>query len=188
MPGVLEHQIPYSGGVLRGVGRSSRQVLLLLLAASALLGCGQQAIRPPSGPQATPSPDRATAVIQRSCATTPKADILARDVTFMQNVLLRQQAQLQRVADDISGAVPGGNLANDTQLAQANARQLVDLVLLSTLCSPFKGRLLAAARELAAADDALVQAASGGDAGAAVQAAQARFQALKTITDTPPAA
>ena len=124
----------------------------------------------------------------RSCATTAKADIQARDVTFMQSSLLRQEAQLQRVADDISGAVPGGNLANDTQLAQVNARQLVDLVSQSTLCSPFKEKLLTAAKELSAADDALVQAVSAGDVAGALQVAQAKFQALKAITQNPPAA
>ena len=164
------------------------RALVVVLAVAGLAACGQQAIRAPSGPQAAPSPDPATAVMHRACSTTPKSDIQSRDVTFMQSAMLRQEAQLQRVADDVSGAVPGGNLPVDTDLARANARQLADLVAQSTLCSPFKEKLVAASKELATVDEALPAAAAGGDIAASLQAAQDKFRALKTLTESAPGA
>lgn len=73
-------------------------------------------------------------MINRGCANAAHQGPEATDVSFMHSSLLRQQAQLQRVADDLTGAVPGGNLANDAPLAQGNARQITDLVTRSTLC------------------------------------------------------
>lgn len=162
------------------------RAVLVVAALGGLVACGQQVIQPPHGPQASAAPDRATAVINRTCARTPRSDIQALDVTFMHSSLLRQEAQLQRVSDDLTGAVPAGNIPTDTQLADANGRQLVDLVGQSTLCSPFKEKLVAASRELAAADDELAQSAGGGDVAGALQTAQDKFQALKDITQNPP--
>jgi len=159
-----------------------------VLAALVLTACGPAAIQDPSGPRASPTPDAATAVMRRACSTTPRSDAQARDVTFMQSSLLRQETQLQRVFDDLSGAVPGGNLAADVRLPQANAKDLVTLVEQSTLCSPFKEKLLAATRDLATADNALATAAGGGDVGGAVQSAQAMLKTLRTITENPPPA
>jgi hypothetical protein len=152
-----------------------------------LAACGDPAIKPPSGPTASPSVDSATQIMRRACATLPRTDTQARDVTFMQSAMIRQGAQLQRVSDDLTGAVPGGNLATDTQLAQANSRQLVDLVAQSNLCSPLKEKLLAGSRDLATADDALAQAAgSGGDVAGALQRAQSRYQVLQGLVQTLP--
>ncbi|MFN2463223.1 MAG: hypothetical protein ABR573_04875 [Candidatus Dormibacteria bacterium] len=124
--------------------------------------------------------------MQRACATTPKSDVQARDLGFMQSSILRQDAQLQRVADDLSGAVPGGNLPFDVNLAQFNARDLTDLVSRSTLCSPLKEKLLTAAKQLQTADEDLAQVASGGDVAASLETARSRFDALKSITQNPP--
>lgn len=122
-------------------------------------------------------------MINRGCANAAHQGPEATDVSFMHSSLLRQQAQLQRVADDLTGAVPGGNLANDAPLAQGNARQITDLVTRSTLCSPFREQLAAAAKNLASADDALV---SAGDVQAALTNSQAALQALTAIADHPP--
>lgn len=151
-----------------------------------LAACGDPAISAPSGPRASVAPDGATAVLRRSCAAATKADIQARDVTFMQSAMLRQEAQLQRVADDLTGAVPNGNIPTDTQLADSNARQIVDLVEKSNLCTLFREKLLAAAQGLATADDTLAASSAGSDVAAALQAAQDRLQAVKAIIQNPP--
>ncbi|GAC1580099.1 MAG: hypothetical protein NVS3B24_14750 [Candidatus Dormibacteria bacterium] len=189
--GPAEAVISYSGGVVRVLiavlarRRRARSGALLAVAV-ALTACGPAAIKAPTGPGASATPDAATAVMRRACSTVPRSDAQARDVTFIQSSLLRQESQLQRVADDLSGAVPGGNLGTDTQLPQANAKDLVSLVEQSTLCSPYKEKLLAAARDLATADDALARAAGGGDVGGAVQSAQAMLRSLRAITENPP--
>jgi len=186
----LRH-ISYSGEVVREIRRRKYvsgalgRFLVLVLALAGLAACGQQVIRAPTGPQAAPSPDPATAVMHRACSTAPKSDIQARDVTFMQSAMLRQGAQLQRVADDLSGAVPGGNLSVDTDLARSNARELADLVAKSTLCSPFKEKLVVASKDLATADDTLVSATGGGNVATSLQASEDKLQALKTLTETP---
>jgi hypothetical protein len=151
----------------------------------ALAGCGAQTPpTAPRGPGASASPAPAQAVINRGCAGTPQPDAGAIDTRFLQSSMLRQEADLQRVADDLSGAVPGGDLPTDTRLAQENARQLVDLVNRSTLCSPFREKLGTAAAALSGADDALVQAGDGG-VDPALRAAMAKFQALKSLSEDP---
>ena len=152
------------------------------LALALLVGACGSSVASPSGPYASPKPSGAQAVIARGCADSREGPE-ATDVAFVQDALPRQQADLQRVSDDISGAVPGGNLQTDTGLAATNAHELVDLVSRSTLCSPFREDLLKAAKDLSAADDAL--SSSGGDAGA-LATAQAAFAALKAIADNPP--
>lgn len=136
----------------------------------------------PNGPYAKASPGPAQAVINRGCANAAHEGPETTDVGFVKSSLLRQQAQLQRVADDLSGAVPGGDLPTDTGLAQANAKVIVDLVGKSTLCSPFREKLLDAARALVAADDSLV-AGAGTDT---LQRAQAALDNLNAIAAHPP--
>lgn len=153
--------------------------LLALLAACS----GPATATDPKGPFASPTPAPAQLVINRGCANAAHEGPEATDVSFMQSALLRQQAELQRVSDDLTGAVPGGNLANDAPLAQANARQLTDLVSRSTLCSPFREQLADAARKLAAADDSLV---ASSDTPTALENAQSAFQALRAIADHAP--
>ncbi len=147
-----------------------------------LAACSNPIPGDPHGPYAPASPAPAQAVINRGCNNTPHQGPEATDVGFIKSSLLRQKAQLQRVDDDLTGAVPGGNLPGDAGLAQANARVIVDLAEKSTLCSPFKGKLLAAARTLASADDALA-GAPGGDS---LQGALSAFDALSAIASNPP--
>ena len=151
-----------------------------------MAACGGPADSSPRGPFASPTPAPAQRVINQGCANAAHEGPEATDIGFMQSSLLRQEADLQRVSDDVTGAVPGGNLGTDTPLAQANAKQLVTLVTASTLCSPFREDLATAARALAAKDDALVAAVSGGDVASALADAQAAFAALKAIADHPP--
>jgi hypothetical protein len=148
----------------------------------ALTACANPPPANPNGPYAAASPGPAQAVINRGCANAAHEGPEATDVGFVKSSLLRQQAQLQRVADDLTGAVPGGNLPTDAGLAQANAKVIVDLVGKSTLCSPFREKLLDAARALAAADDSLV----AGSATDTLQRAQAALDNLNAIAAHPP--
>lgn len=163
----------------RGWPAAGAAVLALLVAA-----CANPSAKDPQGPYASPTPAPAQQVINRGCANAAHEGPEATDVSFMKSALLRQEADLQRISDDLTGAVPGGNLATDTALAQANAHDVVNLVTKSTLCSPFREKLGDAARKLATADDSL--ATTGGDATAGLQGSQAAFQALKAVADNPP--
>jgi hypothetical protein len=137
----------------------------------------------PSGPYASPTPAPAQRVILRGCNNASHEGPEATDVGFVTSSLLRQESDLQRVADDISGAVPGGDPPNDARLAQTNAHSIVDLINRSTLCSPFREKLAAAARDLAAADDALAGAPTDVST---LEHAQSADEALKSIAANPP--
>lgn len=150
-----------------------------------LSACSNSIPGNPKGPYASPSPGPAQAVINRGCANGSHEGPEAADVGFVKSSLIRQDAALQRVSDDITGAVPGGNLPVDTALARANAQDIVDLVTRSTLCSPFKEKLAAAAKTLATADGALAQSA-GDPAQPALNQARTAFQALQAIANNPP--
>jgi hypothetical protein len=151
-----------------------------------LAACGNSLTTAPQGPYASATPAPAQRVINRGCANAAHEGPEATDISFMETALLRQEADLQRVGDDLSGAVPGGDINKDPGLAQANAAQLVSLVSKSTLCSPFREDLASAAAKLATADDTLASSVGGGDVNGALQASLAAFQALKAIADHPP--
>ena len=177
--------IPYPRAVAAQTRTRIRFTAVLGLLA-VLAACAGPADSGPKGPFASPTPAPAQRVINQGCANAAHEGPEATDIGFMQSALLRQEADLQRVSDDVTGAVPGGDLATDAPLAQANAKQVVDLVTNSTLCSPFREDLATAARGLAAKDDALAAAAGGGDVATALQDAQAALAALKAIADHPP--
>lgn len=184
LTGAAPCSIPYSGAVAGPIIQARWRLAGALGVLAVLAACGgPPGAADPKGPFASPTPAPAQLVINRGCANAAHEGPEATDVSFMQSALLRQQSELQRVADDLSGAVPGGNLAADAPLAQANARQLVDLVSRSTLCSPFREQLAAAAKSLLSADDALV---GSGDTPGALRTSQAAFQALKAVADHPP--
>jgi hypothetical protein len=156
---------------------------LAVLLLAGLAACSNPLAGSPQGPYASPTPRPAQAVIQRGCANGAHEGPEATDVGFVRSSLIRQEAALQRVSDDITGAVPGGNPPVDAGLARNNANEIVDLVTRSTLCSPFKEKLATAGKQLATADLALAQAP--GDQSALDQARGA-FEALKAVANNPP--
>jgi hypothetical protein len=139
----------------------------------------------PTGPYASPTPGPAQAVIIRGCANGSHEGPEATDVGFVKSSLIRQDAALGRVGDDITGAVPGGNFPVDTALARANAQDIADLVSRSTLCSPFKEKLAAAAKALVAADTTLA-GTTADSAQVTLDQARAAFIALQGIANNPP--
>ena len=145
--------------------------LLLLLAA-----CGDT-FGAPSGPFASPQPRAPQDVAARGCGagSTPGAG----DVELVRTAAIRQGTELQRVADDLSGAVPGGNLRTDTALAVANAQALRILIGGSNLCLAVRQRLLPQADGLAGVDGEMEAAArSGGDVKGSLAKARAVYDAL----------
>ncbi|HEV3232738.1 MAG TPA: hypothetical protein VG245_10860 [Candidatus Dormibacteraeota bacterium] len=142
-----------------------------------MAACGEGTYSAPSGPFASPGPSAPAAVAARGCGagSTPGP----ADVQFAQTAVIRQGTELRRVADDLSGAVPGGDLAGDTQLALHDAQALRDLFAASNLCAAVRAPLAAKAATLAGADTDLVAAGhSGGDVTAALAKAQAAYQDL----------
>jgi hypothetical protein len=156
-----------------------------LLALAFFAGCAENVTSDPRGPYASPNQSPAQAVIAQGCASSALPGQLSTDVEFVRTALVRQEAILQRVSEDITGAVPGGEFTKDAGLAKTNARQIMDLVDRSTLCSPYKEGLSAAAKELVKADDALAAATAGSEQ-AALQSSQAALQALKAKVENPP--
>jgi hypothetical protein len=100
-----------------------------------------------------------------------------------------QVALLQRVSDDLTGAVPGGDLATDTKLALQDATGISERLNSSSLCDKLRTPLLAKAKALVEADSALDQAGHGsGDVAAALQRAQAAYQDLDSAIKSAAAA
>ncbi|MHB8509605.1 MAG: hypothetical protein ACYDGR_13320 [Candidatus Dormibacteria bacterium] len=142
----------------------------VLIATLWLSGCGQQVFRNPVGPYNRPSPSPQVIVATRGCGNgeTPAPDAL----TFPRTQMIRQGTDLDRVADDLSGAVPGGNLAADSDRALVDAQQVEQAVQASNLCPAVRGPLVSRLDALTVADQALVNAAPG-DAGAALDRSRA---------------
>jgi len=151
-----------------------RGLLLVPLLGLVTCGPGEKA---PTGPFATPSASTVTRVAQRTCATPGPSR--QQDLQFISIQLIRQGTDLDRVGDDISGAVPGGNVSADAQRALHDAQQIDSSLKASILCQPLKDQLGPKARDLVAADSALVNAAgAGGDTTSALNQARTSYQAL----------
>lgn len=138
------------------------------------VGCEANSSQP-NGPYASPGPSAPQAVVQRGCAnlTAPPSP----DISFARDLLIRQGTLLQRVADDVSGAVPGGDLKGDAELTAASARSIADSFQSSTLCADLKAKLVTRSRALLDADTRLAQAAAPGSASPDVSAALAQGRA-----------
>ena len=136
-------------------------------------------------PYASPNQSPPAAVASRSCDKVKKgSDTVGIDNAKVE--LIRQGTDLQRISDDLTGAVPGGNFAVDSKLALRDATDLQNRLATSNLCDPLRSQLVAKAKLLKDADAGLV--ATQGDAGAAsaLQAAQAAYKALSDVVNNPP--
>jgi hypothetical protein len=139
----------------------------------------------PQGPFASPPVNAPEAVAQRGCGATSTPS--PPDLRFMQTSTIRQGTDLQRVADDLDGRVPGGNLQVDTALAAHDAQALEDLIATSGLCPAVRGPLAARAAALAQADLELeVAGRAGQDAAAALARARAAYQQLAASVSPSP--
>jgi hypothetical protein len=132
--------------------RGGLVVVILLLA-----GCDSGGAAP-SGPYASPGPSAPQAVVEHGCASLKAPP--SPDVSFARDLLIRQGTLLARVADDLGGTVPGGDLRVDTELTVANARGIADAFQSSTLCADLKDKLVAKSRVLFDADTKLAQVAA----------------------------
>lgn len=152
------------------------------MAASALLAmslaaCGTTTYSPPTGPYATPEKSAPEAVALRGC--TPDHPASSTQLDHLRILSLRQESDLQRIDDDLTGAVPGGNLATDTDLAVKQAQTMVDDVGTSDICPALKDPVNAKLRALLQADVQTYQAAhGGGDTSSTLAAARAAFNDL----------
>jgi hypothetical protein len=159
-----------------------RAPLILVFGTAVLLAACDSDQKGVVGPGATPQPTAPVQVVLNGCKQVKGLE--KGDITFMKSQIVRQQTDLQRVDDDITGAVPGGDLTGDTKLAESEAKLLADRINSSTLCAKVRGALLNKANALANADTALVVAVgSSGDVAGALKASQAAFQDLKSAVD-----
>jgi hypothetical protein len=156
-----------------------RQSLLLgVLTGLMLTACGDSQPGAVVGPGASPEPPAAMRVLQRTCKEAG-ANVDKAAIEFARTSMIRQGTDLQRVADDIKGTVPGGNLAEDAKRAQVEAQALVDRLAYSNICQPLRDNLNNKAHELLVADTALAQAAAqGGDVATALATGQTAYAAL----------
>ena len=150
-----------------------------------IAACGSSSTIDPNGPYASPRVSPPAQIVGRMCAS-PPVNRQATDTDGLRILLIRQGTDLGRISDDLTGAVPGGNFPVDTGLAKRDAEELTAQIKTSALCEPFKGRLVAAAKDLVDADTAL--AASDGTAGAAdlLTTSQMKYQAINDLINNPP--
>jgi hypothetical protein len=156
-------------------------VLLLVVTA-----CGDKAPNPTTNPPyASPGLSAPAAVASRSCDTV-KAGTAPSGLDAAKVLVLRQGADLQRVSDTLTGAVPGGNFSVDAGLVARDATDLLGVLAGSNLCEPAKSALVGKAQALRDADQALVATAGGAAAAAALQASQDAYRALSDLVQNPP--
>jgi hypothetical protein len=145
-----------------------------------LAACGQaQEFRAPIGPYNSPSPSPQVIVASRGCGG--GQPVAADALVYPRTELIRQGTDLQRVADDISGAVPGGDPTKDTGLALGDAQQVEQAVAASNLCAAVRDPLVSRLHALVVADQALVDSAAGGGTAAALDHSRAALQDLQTF-------
>jgi hypothetical protein len=155
--------------------------LLLIVAA-----CGEKAVDTRTNPPyASPALSPPAAVASRSCDSV-NAGSSPNGVEAARVLIIRQGADLQRVSDTLSGAVPGGNFKVDAGLALRDATDLHDGLAASNLCEPAKSAMAGKAQALKDADQALVATGGGAGAAAALQAAQDAYKALGEVVQNPP--
>src|SRR5579864_1044243 len=122
--------------------------LLACLALSAgLAACGDSVDTSTNPPYASPRVSSGDAVIARSCEAV-KAGKVPNGLANLQVSLVRQGTDLQRISDDLSGAVPGGNFGVDVDLVVTNAQDIQARISGSNVCQPVKAQLMAKAAAL----------------------------------------
>ena len=173
----------YSVAVLRGaVSRINYLGLLAVLALPVgLAACGDSANNSATNPPyASPQMGPADSVLSRSCdkVKSGKASDLVPDVKV---ALIRQGTQLQRISDDLTGAVPGGNFGVDVDLVVSNAQDVVTRIKASNLCDPLKTQLGDKATALRDSDVNLKATGGGATAGSALQASLDAYAAINKL-------
>src|SRR5258708_2497560 len=135
--------------------RVNRRVGTCLFAGLALTAglaaCGDTIASSTSPPYASPRVSSRDAVIARSCEAV-KAGKVPSGLATLEGSLVRQGTDLQRISDDVSGAVPGGNFGVDVELVVANAQDILARISGSNVCEPVKAQLMARASALKGAD------------------------------------
>ena len=131
-------------------------------------------------PYASPQMSPGDAVLARSCDKV-KAGKAPDGLADVKVSLIRQGTDLQRISDDLTGAVPGGNFGVDVDLLVPNAQDVQTRIKTSNLCDPPKSQLADKAAALKDADVALKATGGGSDAAAALQAAQSAYNALNDL-------
>ena len=163
----------------REIPRLGRCLLAGLALTSGLAACGDTISSTSNPPYASPRVSAGDAVIARGCEAV-KAGKVPNGLANLQVVLVRQGTDLQRIGDDLTGAVPGGNFGVDVELVVTNAQDVQARISGSSVCQPAKARLLAKASALKDADAALKATGGGSSAADALVASQ---NALKALTD-----
>ena len=144
-------------------------------------GCGDSGNNSSTNPPyASPQPSAGAAVLSRSCDTV-KAGKVPGSLADVKVSLIRQGTDLQRISDDLTGAVPGGNFGVDVDLVVTNAQDVQTRIKTSNLCDPPKALLADKAAALNDADVALKATGGGSGAAAALQAAQSAYKALNDL-------
>jgi hypothetical protein len=147
--------------------------------------CGDTAGTSPNPPYASPQLSAGDAVLARSCEKV-KAGKAPAGLADAKVSLIRQGTDFQRISDDLTGAVPGGNFGVDVDLLVANAKDVQTRIKTSNLCQPAKAQLADKAAALKDADEALKASGGGSGAAAALQAAENAYNALNNLLGNPP--
>ena len=142
--------------------RLGSRLLASLALSAGLAACGDAVNTSTNPPYASPRVSAGDAVIARGCEAV-KAGKVPSGLANLQVSLVRQGTDLQRISDDLSSAVPGGNFGVDVELVVTNAQDILARISGSNICQPVKGQLMARASTLKNADAALK--ATGGGAG-----------------------
>jgi hypothetical protein len=153
---------------------------------SSIAGCADKAVDTTTNPPyASPALSPPAAIASQSCDRV-KAGSSPSGIEAAKVLIIRQGANLQRVSDTLSGAIPGGDFKVDAGLALHNARDLRDILSTSNLCEPTKSALVARAQAMVDADQALVATAGGASAAEALQASLAVYKDLADRVQNPP--
>jgi hypothetical protein len=146
-----------------------------------LAACGDTASNSSTNPPyASPGQSPGDAVLSRSCDTV-KAGKAPSGLADAKVSLIRQGTDLQRISDDLSGSVPGGNFGVDVDLVVTNAQDVVTRIKTSNLCDPPKASLVDKANALKDADVNLKATGGGPGAAAALQASLNAYNALNSL-------
>jgi hypothetical protein len=160
--------------------------LTLAILVIGLAACGDTPIKSSvNGPYASPEPAVASQIATRSCAKV-KSGNAPSGIDTAKVELVTPGTDLQRVSDDLAGAVPGGNVAVDSNNLSHDADQLYSWAVGSNVCEPLRSQLVDKAKALKDASAALASAATGPDVAAALQTAQAAYKAASDFVDNPP--
>jgi hypothetical protein len=146
-----------------------------------MVACGDSANNSSTNPPyASPQQSAPDAVLSRSCETV-KSGKVPSGIADAKVALVRQGTQLQRISDDLTGAVPGGNFGVDVDLVVSNAQDVQARIKTSNLCDPLKSQLVDKAAALKDADVNLKATGGGATAGAALQASQDAYNTLNNL-------